>query len=1091
MPRVPRHALIWSTDRNLYELYTRGQLEQHFRSGDEEAWLIWLAAQTSFAFHGCSGRLNLHNEARSRGARYWYAYHSTGQRSLKRYLGRTANVTIACLEQAARELTGGQSPVPLAVQAPRAALTQPHGASRKAEQWGVLLSTKLTHPRLPPALVVRERLLRDLDAALSGRLTLLSSAAGWGKTTLLSAWIAARTEGRGLRTGSVDSSLSPQSSAFSTRVAWVSLDALDNEQTRFWVAVIAALRICVPAVGAVALAMLYAPQPPPLSAILTTLLNDLAGVAAPTAPIVLILDDYHAIGDPAIHEALTFMLEYLPAHLHLVLSSRVDPELPLSRWRVRGHLAEIRAADLRFTAAEATTFFAQALGDELAEADVRLLERRTEGWIAGLQLAALAMRQRADRSAFVQAFTGSHRYLLDYVQEEILQRQPLPVQHFLLQTAVLPRMNAAVCTALTGDSTSQTMLELLERMNLFVAPLDEQRQWYRVHDLFREALLARLHATEPELAPRLHQRAAHWYAAQDELREAIMHALAAADFAYAATLIEREASKLWLSGETQTVHTWIQALPDAILWQHARLALDAALRLLESLHSTVSASYARTQAQVEQTIARVEAVLLSQAESTAEPEADETFPVLPSAEAALIQRRIRLLRALIATRAILTRGESERMRLLAQEIAGLSDEEVNWKMIPLSITFWLTESLQREGAILIPQLLEAKQQVMQAGDHLATVRVMRWLAFAYKRAGRLRLVHQECLEALTLLDQCSGRTAMAGYLHFRLAETYYAWNRLEEASSSLQQMLQIGHVWQQVDMQLIGYLLLTVVELAAGNPSGAQQALQEAEHLAQYKEFPNHQSWVAMVRVRWWLAQGALVAASDWAAQVVFDLNAWNPKRQEGFLMLVRVYLAQGWYTKAIAALERFSAHFNRPGDIAATIEFLALRVVALHHVGQRRHAHVVAARLLGLTEPDGYIRLYLDAGEPMRQVLQSLLHTPYDQDTCQTPVSVAYITQLLAAFAEGLEARDLRLADALPASSLKALASTLAEPLTRREQEVLRLLVAGASNQEIASQLVISLATVKKHVSNLLGKLGVDSRTQAIARARDWFIFA
>jgi LuxR family maltose regulon positive regulatory protein len=328
-----------------------------------------------------------------------------------------------------------------------------------------------------------------------------------------------------------------------------------------------------------------------------------------------------------------------------------------------------------------------------------------------------------------------------------------------------------------------------------------------MHDLFREALLARLQAREPELVPVLHQRVAHWYATHDELREAIAHALSAADFAYATALIERAANKLWLSGEAQTVLDWIGKLPDDILRQHARLALDAALRLLESLHWTVSPSYARVQAQVEQTIARVEA-LLSPVEQTTQPEANETLLALPAAEAAVLQRRIRLLQVLIATRAILTRGEHERMRLLAQEIAGLTDEEVNWKMIPLSINFWLTESIQREGALLIPQLLEAKQQMVQAGDHLATVRVMRWLSFAYRRAGQLRSVEQECLEALALLDRVGGRTAMAGYLHFRLAETYYAWNRLEAAASSLQQMLRIAHVWQQVDMQVIGYLLL-------------------------------------------------------------------------------------------------------------------------------------------------------------------------------------------------------------------------------------------------------------------------------------------
>jgi len=518
MPRVPLHVLIWSIDRTIYELYSRGQLAQRFRPGDNDRWQTWLAARAAFVFHGRAGRINLHNEQRTRTKRYWYAYHATGQRT-KRYLGSTANLTLDHLEQVAGEMSGAHVSAPPASRAQMP--TALSDVARKAEQ-PLLLATKLAPPRLPAALVVRGRLLRQLAAVPAHRLTLLSAAAGWGKTTLLSTWAAEHSH----------------------PVAWVSLDAQDNDPTLFWSAVIVALHKGVPEVGATALAMLHAPQSPPLTTVLTSLLNDLTFAVVPSAPILLILDDYHVIDDQIIHESLTFLLEHLPEQGCLVLASRVDPDLPLARWRVRGELLEIRAADLRFTAAEATAFFTQSLGEELAEDDVRLLEQRTEGWIAGLQLAVLAMRQRADRAAFVQLFTGGHRYLLDYVQEEILQLQPLPVQRFLLQTAVVPRMNAALCEALTGEPLSQAMLDWLERHNLFVAPLDDRRQWYRMHDLFREVLLARLHATEPQLAPRLHKRAARWYAAQGAQREAIVHALAAVDVAYAADLIERSSPAL-------------------------------------------------------------------------------------------------------------------------------------------------------------------------------------------------------------------------------------------------------------------------------------------------------------------------------------------------------------------------------------------------------------------------------------------------------------------------------------------------------------------------------------------------------------------
>jgi LuxR family maltose regulon positive regulatory protein len=346
------------------------------------------------------------------------------------------------------------------------------------ESHTVVLATKLIYPRLPAALVARDRLVAALHQALSHRLTLVAASAGWGKTTLLSAWAHSVTHA----------------------VAWLSLDELDNDPKRFWAAFISALRARTPEVGALALAMLHSPERPSLTAVLTALLNTIP-TEDQSPPLVLVIDDFHVITDEAIHESLTFLLEHLPPHLHVVLATRVDPDLPLARWRARGALLEIRAADLRFTHAEAHSFFAQTLGDTLAEDDVQRLEQRTEGWVTGLQLATLVLRQHAHPSTFVHTFAGTHRYVLDYVQAEILARQEPHVQRFLIQSAVLRRMNAALCAAVTNEPHSQTMLEALERSNLFVVPLDDERQWYRMHDLFREVLLARLQATAPALIP--------------------------------------------------------------------------------------------------------------------------------------------------------------------------------------------------------------------------------------------------------------------------------------------------------------------------------------------------------------------------------------------------------------------------------------------------------------------------------------------------------------------------------------------------------------------------------------------------------------
>src|SRR6266700_6776995 len=463
--RLPFHALIWAEEQCIYELYTRGQLKLRFRPAEEAAWLAWLGSVSSFAFHGKGGSLNVYLEKRPRGGAYWYAYHTKEGRTRKRYLGQTESLSLARLEETARSLLHAQQP------------------ATATEQGMMLLSSRLAPPRLPNALVERERLLTALDEALSTRLSLLSASAGWGKTTLLSTW-ARRHQGQ---------------------VAWLSLDALDNSPTRFWASLIAALRRCGrfgPQLGETVVALLESPQPPPLSSCLSALLSALESHQAQPVPIVLILDDYQVIEEPTIHQSLAYWVELLPAHLHLILSSRVDPDLPLARLRVRGQLTEIRMDELCFDQEEASQYLGRLLSPVLSQEEVRKLVNRTEGWIAGLHLAALTLQKREDRAAYLEALTGSQRYLLDYVQEDILAHLPESVRDFLLHSAILSRLDASVCQAVTASPTaaaSQHMLALLERANLFLVPLDEERRTYRLHDLFREALLSALHSSQPEM----------------------------------------------------------------------------------------------------------------------------------------------------------------------------------------------------------------------------------------------------------------------------------------------------------------------------------------------------------------------------------------------------------------------------------------------------------------------------------------------------------------------------------------------------------------------------------------------------------------
>ncbi len=1074
MPKPATHTLIWSAQSKTYALLCPNSQPQSVVPGNEEPWLAWLTTHSSFSFQGQNGQLSVLKESRQRGAGYWYAYHTTQSITRKRYLGRTSMVTLERLEQVAQELSNS----------PSNATHAPEPSVLVSEQKGVLLSTKLSPPRLPNSLVERSRLLEELDAAHLHPLTLVSASAGSGKTTLLSAWATTHhkpqaSEGRAQN---IERRGSEQA------ITWLSLDEMDNDPIRFWASVIAALRVCVPNLGQTALPLLHSPQPPPLSTILTALLNE---IMLGSGDIILILDDYHVISDQAIHDSLLFLLDHLPDRLHLVLATRTDPELPLSRLRIRGQLIEIRSSDLRFTQEEATSFLLQRMTLPLSDEDVATLQHRTEGWIAGLQLAALSLRKQQDLSGWVSDFTGSYRYLLDYVQQDILARLPVPLQHFLLQTSILTRMNAALCQVITAGPTlqaSQEMLEEMERANLFVVPLDEQRQWYRYHDLFREALRARLHASQPELVPLLHQRAARWYETQGEWREAIAHALAALDYPLAASLMERAAPHFWFSGEARTVHHWVLTLPDPILRAHTRLALNAALRYLDSVHISTETVHDNMAAQVQRTITRMEEILRSRQSH-----------LLSEAEVTLIERRLRLLRALIEVRAIMGRGDKECLRLLTQEIEALSpDDEVSWKLIPLSFAFWLTLTLQEDSSLLVGRLRSAKQWISEAGDYLVTFRVMTWLARAYIHAGQLYQAHRECLETIALLKKIGGSTAIAGYLFASLFDISYAWNRLEEASDALLHLLHIAQDWRQVELLVMAERAIARLGLARGDLDTAQKALQKAEALLEQEEFANNVRWVTELRVQVWLALGNLAEASNWAAQTALSSEVWDPLRKWEVLLLVHVLLAQQKYALAVETLERFREHLDQPADIEKMLEWMALYVVALHHAGKSAEGTHIASRLLVMTERESWIRLYLDAGEPMRQALEALLETnvegdlvtPQEDGTRRNAIffSRPYVSRLLSAFKQDKANRTHRATNQQEIQSKSEAAEVQRqeiEPLSRQELRVLRLLIAGQTYAEMAETLIVSTNTIKTQVSSIYHKLGVSRRAEAIATTR------
>lgn len=1067
IPKIPSHTLTWSAERGDYELRPADPHLSYVAPGEEASWVAWVTTHASFSFQGQAGHLNVLKEMRPRGGAYWYAYHTNGGRTRKRYLGRAERVTLACLETTAQFLSS-ESPLPTAA---------PSSTRREVES-PLPLSTKLASPRPPRALVERERLLSALDAALSTRLTLISASAGWGKTTLLSVW----------------------ASRHQAQVTWLSLDELDNSLTRFWGSLIAALRGSVQygsRLGETAVALLQSPLSPPLSAYLSALLQDLENAEAQTTPLVLVLDDYHLIEEPAIHEGIAFFLEHLPAHLHLVLSTRVDPVLPLARLRVLGQLTEIRMDELRFSSEEATDFLSQKLSPPLSEVEVRQLSLRTEGWIAGLQLAALAFQKRADRAVVLQAFTGSQRYLLDYVQEDILARLPTGVRDFLLQTAVLSRLDASVCQAVTAEpesQVSQQMLEWLERANLFLVPLDEERHSYRLHDLFREALLATLHTTHPDLEPILHRRVARYYEAQEQWTEAIAHRLDAADFSAAARLMEQTVEQFWLRGEVATVAHWVLRLPDGLVRTHACLVLTTALYLFHTATQTIREQRARAYQKVRQLMARVEAALRQEGDETRhQPQPLATQPAAGDAEEALLHRRLRWLRLYLALSEAIASGNFELWNRMQPEIeAALNqEEEALWQMAPLGWSFILYYTIRQEGAVLVPKLLEAKAQVSRSGSLFAALKVRQYLAIAALEAGQLQLAAEESQAALALIEQITGYALLKGYFEITLVEVWYQWNRIEEARALLHTVLHTAATAQQLDLLAWGYSMLMRVALATGDGSLAELSVHEMEALMQRERYGVLPNWLPALRAEWWLAQGQLKEASDWAAMVVFSEGAWSLDSYAAFPVVTRVYFAQQRWGEALELLERWSVRLDRASNRTITISFLAQLLVALHQTGKSEQAYKIAERLLALTEQEGYLRLYLDEGEPMREALLAWLTVSSRQPT-PTPYTTAYVARILAAFEQethGAHSAGKAATKPKSASSrtLKpALATSSQEvSLTAREQEVLLLLATGASNQEISQALVISLETVKKHVSNLLGKLGATSRTQAIALAQ------
>ena len=1036
MPKVPVYTVAWSPATETYELYQTRDREALRIVPDSPEWFTWLDQAPSFAFTGKSGHYTARKEGKQHGDRYWYAYLATGEQLTKKYLGKTADLILERLEHIAGILSvqsAAQVPLPLS---PAIDVDGEEGAARQPllSQWPdpftSLLATKLHIPRPRPHLVVRAHLIAQLQQGMECTLTLVSAPAGFGKTTLLAQWLAES----------------------GTLAAWVSLGPEDNDPTSFLSYVIAALQTLDAQIGTTALSLLRTPQPPPPEAVLAVLSNDLAGHEA--GDFTLVLDDYHIINDESIQRGMTFLLEHLPPHLHLILASRADPPLPLARLRAQGQLCEIRTADLRFGAAEVSAFLQAVMGLDLEASAIAILEQRTEGWIAGLQLAALSLQGRADVSRFLAAFSGSHRYVLDYLSEEVLARQSAPMQQFLLHTCILDRLSGPLCDAVTGQEGSQAMLEALDRANLFVVSLDDERRWYRYHHLFAEVLLNHLQQTSPALVPTLHRRASAWYEQHELPAEAVQHALAVPDFELAARLIEPIAFPIvFHQGQIDTVRGWMNALPEALLRARPLLCIQ-------------QASYLMFTNQLEAAEAR-----LQDAGRGIQEE-------MPAEQARDIRSYMLTIRAGIANLA----GETmQGVSFARQALDLLPEAEVFLRMGALVTTAHaylasgdVTPASERE-------LAAADALIQTAGDLLAVERSKTLLARLYVLQGRLRqaaAAYEQVRQALPGPEAL--QTSFGSFFyHFALGDLLCEWNDLEAAERHLLQGMALINEPLTLEpfVALLGYTALARLQQARGNMREALATLDALAHLAQQRGFAPHLvTQGAAMRAQLKLAQGDLAAAIRWADTNGLSVDGENLSypREGEYLALARVRIAQGrddpaapFLQDALHLLERLLREAEAKARMGSVLEILIVRALALEAQGKRRSALSTLERALLLAEPEGYIRLFVDERMPMLALLRLA------QARGMVP---GYVITLLAAFGEQTRAN--------PALHT-ARSSSLVEPFTEREREVLRLLLEGASNREIARHLVISVNTVKKHVYNLCGKLGVQSRAQAIVRAR------
>ena len=894
-----------------------------------------------------------------------------------------------------------------------------------------ILATKLYIPPHRPNSIPRPRLMAQLNEGLHRKLTLVSAPAGFGKTTLVTEWL--------IRCG--------------RPTAWLSLDERDNDLNNFLAYLVAAMQTIVPDFGTDIVAILQAPPPVPTEPVLTLLLNEIAKIPH---DFFLILDDYHLIDAQPVDEVLIFLLDHLPPQMHLIMTTREDPDVPLARYRVRDQLTELRVTDLRFTPEEATEFLNQAMHLNLLAEEVLALDARTEGWIAGLQLAAMALQKQQDSTQFIQSFKGSHHFVLDYLVEEILNQQAEEVQTFLLCTSILDRMNRDLCAAVLGDTavSIQPTLDYLIQTNLLVVPLDEHQEWFRYHHLFAEALQARLLKRQPEQIKALHQRACAWYETHKARPEAINHALAAQEFERAAALIELEWSIVRRSCfRSPTWLAWVQALPIEIVQMRPILNVGYAWELMNFGRIAEADIQMKVAGQwLDSADGSEEMIVVNEAE----------FPLLP---ASLANARAYYAQAC---------GDVASTQKYANHtltIAAESDYHTRGMAgIFLGMAAWASGDLDTAQHALFDGI----ENLRLSGNIHFALSATFLIAEIKRIQGRL---HEAKRVLESGLQQGAAQKGLilqgTANLYLGLSELYREWGETETAVSYRQQSEALGETAALPDWAHRLCLLEAQIKEDAGELDEALVLINKAEQLYYYIPVPNVRPFSAL-KAQIWIKQNNVAEVQSWVREQNISVTDELTYLDEfKYITLARLLIAQFQNGRidttddAEKLLQRLLNAADAGGRIESMLTIYLLQAIAQQAKGDKKSARVSLQTAVTLAEPEGYVRIFLKEGTPIAELLTTLKPKKKSQQL--------YVQKLIKGF---------QTQQSFQPASLNR--HPLPEPLTPRERDVLVLMVDGRSNPEIAAELVIAVTTVKTHVKNIYEKLQVTNRVQAVARCQE-----